>query len=124
MEYRDILSTMITAVIVPGLLWLGKQAAVYLREKCKNDMLDKYLRIASECIVDAVAQVSQTFVDKVTEGKWNVTAKNEAFELARITAMENLGITGQKLITEALGDFDKWVATKIEAEVKRLAVKQ
>ena len=124
MDYKDILTTMITAVVIPGLLWLGKQAAACLQEKCKNDLIDKYIYIASECIKDAVAQVSQTFVDQVSEGEWNADTKREAFELARVTALENLGITGQKLINEMLGDFDKWVSTKIEAEVKRLAVKR
>jgi hypothetical protein len=123
MDYTEIITTIITAVIVPGLLWLGKQAANYLQEKSKNDKLDKYIKIASDCVADAVADTAQTFVDYIQDSDWNEQTKQEAFELAREKALENLGLTGKKLITEALGDFDKWINTKIQAEVKRMEVR-
>ena len=123
LDYTEILKTLITLVIVPSLLWLGKQIANYLIDKSKNDKLDKYIRLASECIADAVADTAQTFVDKIDGKDWNEETKKEAFELAKLKALENLGLTGKKLIAEAIGDFDKWVNTKVEAEVKRLAVK-
>lgn len=122
MDYTEIITTIITAVVVPGLLWLGKQLADYLTEKSKNDKLDKYIKIAADCVADAVADTAQTFVDKVSESEWNEETKSQAFELAKEKALESLGITGKTLITEALGDFDKWIDTKIEAEVKRQAV--
>lgn len=123
MNYSEIITTIITAVVVPGLLWLGKQIADYLKEKSKNDKLDKYIGIASDCVSDAVKATAQTFVDKVADSKWNEETKQQAFELAKEKALENLGISGKKLIAEALGDFDKWMDTKIEAEVKKQEVK-
>ena len=123
MDYTEIITTIITAVVVPGLLWLGKQAADYLTEKSKNDKLDKYIKIASDCVADAVADTAQTFVDHIQDKDWNDETKQQAFEQAKEKALENLGITGKKLIEEALGDFDKWISTKIQAEVKRQEVK-
>lgn len=122
MDYTEIIVTVITAIVVPALVWLIKKADAYLTAKSKDEQLDKYLKIASECISDAVKATAQTFVDHIDDKDWNEKTKNEAFELAKITALENLGITGKKLITEAIGDFDKWVDTKVEAEVKRQAV--
>lgn len=123
LNYTEILTTIITLVIVPGMIWLGKCLADYLLEKSKNEKLDKYIKLASDCIADAVGDVAQTFVDHIEDKDWNEETKNEAFELAKVTALENLGLSGRKLIEEALGDFDGWVKTKIQAEVKRLEVK-
>jgi hypothetical protein len=123
MDYTEIIITIITAVIVPGAVWLMKRIDSYLSTRIKDERLQKYLKLASECVTDAVGNVAQTFVDQIEDKDWNDQTKREAFELARNTALENLGIMGRRLIEEALGDFDAWVDTKIEAEVKRQAVK-
>jgi hypothetical protein len=122
MDYTQIIITIITAIVVPGTVWLIKKVDAYLSLKIMDEQLQKYLSIASECIIDAVKSTAQTFVDHIDDKDWNDQTKREAFELARITALENLGLTGRTLIEEALGDFDAWVDTKIEAEVKRQAV--
>jgi hypothetical protein len=123
MDYTEIIITIITAVIVPGAVWLMKRIDSYLSARIKDERLQKYLKLASECVTDAVGNVAQTFVDQIEDKDWNDQTKREAFELARNTALENLGIMGRRLIEEALGDFDAWVDTKIEAEVKRQAVR-
>jgi uncharacterized protein (UPF0305 family) len=121
-DYSEALATIISLVIVPGLLWLGKQAANYLQEKSKNDKLDKYIKIASDCVADAVMDTAQTFVDKIKDQEWNDQTKQQAFDAAKEKAIEHLGLTGKELLTEAFGDFDGWINSKIEAEVKRQVV--
>jgi hypothetical protein len=122
MDWNEILMTIITTVIIPAVLILGKAAYKAIQENVKDKNVQKYLLIATDCVSDAVADVAQTFVDKISEGEWNEQTKQEAFNIAKTKALEHLGITGQKLLKEALGDFDNWVSSKIEAEVKRLAV--
>jgi hypothetical protein len=123
MDYNEFLMTLVTSVVIPAIIILGKALYKYIEENIKDKNVRKYLLIATDCVSDAVADIAQTYVDKVAEDGWNEETKREAFELAKNTALENLGITGKKLLTEVLGDFDKWVNTKVEAEVKRLAVK-
>ena len=123
MDYNEILMTLVTGVVIPAIIILGKALYKYIEENIKDKNVRKYLLIATDCVADSVASIAQTYVDKVSADGWNEETKREAFELAKNTALENLGITGRKLLTEALGDFDKWVNTKVEAEVKRLAVK-
>jgi hypothetical protein len=123
MDYNEILMTLITAVVIPAIIVFGNSLKKYIDENIKDKNVQKYLSIATDCVSDAVADVAQTFVDKVSDDGWNDETKQEAFELAKEKALTHLGITGRTLLEEALGDFDDWVNSKIQAEVKRLAVK-
>jgi hypothetical protein len=99
--------------------------AIYkaIQEYVKDKKVQKYLVIATDCVSDAVLDIAQTFIDKIKEEEWNEDTKQEAFNKAKEKALKHLGITGKALLEEALGDFDGWINSKIEAEVKRLAVK-
>lgn len=124
MDYNEILMTLITAVIIPALVSAGIILRKYIESNIKDKQLQKYLVIATDCVTDAVADVAQTVVDHISDEEWNEGTKQEAFEIAKEKALQHLGITGKSLLEEALGDFDGWINTKIEAEVKRLAVKE
>lgn len=123
MDYNSILMTLITSVVIPAIIILGKAAYNAIEENVKDKKVQKYLLIATDCVSDAVADVAQTYIDKLSDSEWNKQSKQEAFDIAKTKALEHLGLTGQQLLKEALGDFDSWISTKIEAEVKRLEVK-
>ncbi|MDF2844936.1 MAG: putative rane protein [Herbinix sp.] len=123
MNYNEILMTIITSVVIPSIIILGKVVCKEIEENIKDKQVQKYLLIATGCIADAVVDTAQTFVDKVPDEDWNAETKQEAFALAKEKALQHLGLTGKLLLEEILGDFDGWINTKIEAEVKRLAVK-
>lgn len=129
MDYNEILMTLITMVVVPAIGIVGNAIYKAIQENVKDKRLQKYLIIANDCVTDAVADVAQTTVDKIKSGKldgktWNKETKEEVFELAKTKALEHLGITGKTLLDEALGDFDGWVNSKVQAEVKRLELNQ
>jgi hypothetical protein len=107
-------------IVIPAVVVLGNQLNKLIQEKIKSEKLQKYLNIANECVTDSVIAVAQTYVDKLKDEEWNDETKSEAFIQARERVLQNLGISGKEIITEAMGDFDKWLETKIEAEVKRL----
>ena len=123
MNYNEILMTIITSVVIPSIIILGKAVCREIEENIKDKQVQKYLLIATGCIADAVVDTAQTFVDKLPDEDWNTETKQEAFALAKEKALQHLGLTGKLLLEEILGDFDGWINTKIEAEVKRLAVK-
>lgn len=109
--------------MIPSIIILGKAVCKEIEENIKDKQVQKYLLIATGCIADAVVDTTQTFVDKLPDEDWNTETKQEAFALAKEKALQHLGLTGKVLLEEILGDFDGWINTKIEAEVKRLAVK-
>ena len=74
-------------------------------------------------MADAVAGYCTNLCDHIKEEDWNEDTKQEAFNKAKKKALLHLGATGKILLEEVLGDFDSWIDTKVEAEVKRLAVK-
>ena len=123
MDYNNILMTLVTSVVIPAILILGKAAYKAIEENVKDKRLQKYLLIATDCVSDAVADVAQTVIDRISEEDWDENTKKEAFEIAKEKALKHLGITGKTLLEEALGDFEGWMNSKIEAEVKRLAVR-
>ena len=124
MDWNEILMTLITAVVIPAIVVLGNSLKKYIEANIKDKNVQKYLSIATDCVTDAVADIAQTFVDHVKENEWNDETKQIAFEKAKEKAILHLGVTGKELLEEALGDFDGWINTKIEAEVKRLAVSE
>lgn len=123
MNWNDILMTIITTVLIPAIIIVGKAAYKAIEENVKDKKVQKYLLIATDCVSDAVLDIAQTYIDKLTEDEWTDEAKKQAFEMAKEKALLHLGITGRTLLEEALGDFEGWINSKIEAEVKRLAVK-
>lgn len=123
MEYTEILMTIISSVVVPAVIILGKALYQYIQDNIKDKNVQKYLMIATDCVTDAVADVAQTYIDKLGDEEWNDETKSQAFEIAKTKAITHLGITGEKLLEEVLGDFDDWINSKIQAEVKRMAVK-
>jgi predicted thioredoxin/glutaredoxin len=122
MNWNEILMTLITAVVIPAIVVLGNSLKKYIDANIKDKNVRKYLSIATDCVTDAVADIAQTFVDHVKDEEWNDETKKIAFDKAKEKAILHLGVTGKELLEEALGDFDGWINTKIEAEVKRLAV--
>ena len=127
MDWNEILMTYVIPALATALMTgLGIVCtAVYkaIQEYVKDKKVQKYLIIATDCVSDAVLDIAQTFIDKIKEEEWNEDTKQEAFNKAKEKALKHLGITGKALLEEALGDFDGWINSKIEAEVKRLAVK-
>ena len=128
MDWNEILMTYVIPALATALMTgIGIVCtAIYkaIQENVKDKNLQKYLVLATDCVADAVADVAQTFIDKLSEEEWGDEAKEQAFNEAKEKALKHLGITGKTLLEEALGDFDGWINSKVEAEVKRLSVKE
>lgn len=118
MDYTEIMISLITAVFVPGLIWLVKRVDDYVTEKMENEKMDQYFHIACDSVETAVKEISQVYVDKLQGEEWNETTKKEAFELAKNRSLEIMGFTARKFVAQGIGDFDSWLQSKIEATVK------
>lgn len=90
-----------------------------LKQKSKNEMVDKYLGILNDSICDAVLTTTQTYVEALKkEGKFDLEAQKAAFDKTFNAVMAVLTDDAKEVLTEAIGDLNVYVSNKIEAEVK------
>ena len=116
---QTVLPILLTAVIIPAITIIGKKAWDLIDEQIKDSHLKKYISIAGDCVIDSVEDVAHEYVDRLSTGEWNETTKKIALMKAKETVLTNIGTAGQQALSEALGDLDKWLDTKIKAEVQR-----
>lgn len=128
MEVSEILSIVITAVLLPLVGWLMTVITESVKEKTHNAKLDKYLDQAQDAITTAVQDTMQTYVDSVkTAGDWNAATKKIAFEKARAKAIELMGVGAYKAIGELFDSAEQqmevWLSSKLEAATREEKLK-
>ena len=90
-----------------------------LKQKNDNDLYDKYFDLLETTITDCVIATNQTYVDALKqEGKFDAEAQKIAFQKTYEAVMSILTEDAKEYLIHALGDFDAFVNTKIEANVK------
>lgn len=116
-EYiNEILSVIVTAVVIPLITYLGKVAIELLQEKVAELKIKK----AVEATQAAVAEVNQEYVDELkAEGNFNAEEKAIAFNKAYELSKQLIGVKTQKLIDSAFNNFDSWLQAQIEAAVRK-----
>ena len=67
MDWNDILMTIITTVLIPAIIIVGKAAYKAIEENVKDKKVQKYLLIATDCVSDAVLDIAQTYIDKIID---------------------------------------------------------
>lgn len=107
---------LIVVVLIPYLFNM-------IRVKLKNDTQVKYLGRFEQLIKDAVSLVQQTYVDNMkAENLFDKSAQIEAFDMVKSTVLSMANARMIDIVMEAVGDFDEYLRTKIEADV--FAIKQ
>ena len=118
MDWTEIISIAINAIILPILAWGVAELTAYLTQKVKNETADKYIKLAGEAVNTAVKEVSQTYVSALKKsGEWTAENAQEAFRRAKITALAIMGTEAKKAVEELTEDFDAWMKAKIEAAI-------
>lgn len=122
---NDILTQIATAC-VPVLCLLITAGGTYIvtllrkktaqvQQELDNQTASKYMNMACDAVVQAVAYTAQTYVDTLkSEGAFTKEKQLEAFNTTKTKALQILGETGEKALREIYGDFDAWLDTKIE----------
>lgn len=117
----NVLSALITFVVIPLLSWCGVELVKWLSNKTKNAKSKQYIEDAVSAVVIAVSEVSQTYVEALKkEGKFDKDAQFIAFELARDKALSLINDNSIKAITTVYNDFEYWLDLIIEQKVKEL----
>lgn len=117
----DILSTVVTAVVLPLITWAGTKLIQYIGTKVKNEKTATLLTTATTIVLNAVRSVFQTYVESLkASGSFDVDAQIEALNKAKDIVLSQLGDDVKEYITETYGDLDNWLTNQIEASINLL----
>lgn len=91
-----------------------------LNSKNKNDILNKYLTMLSNTVIDCVVATNQTYVDSLkAQGKFDLEAQKVAFEMTYNAVIKVLSDDAKEYLTNIYGDLSVYITNMIEAEVNR-----
>ena len=91
------------------------------RVKMKNDTEVKYLNRFEKMVEDAVNEVQQTYVENMKAvDLFNSDAQINAFNMVKTNVANMMNDEMQAIVYDAVGDFDEYIRSKIEARVYKM----
>ena len=117
----NVLATVVTCIILPLISFLGLKLTQWLNTKIKNDKGKVLMEKATQIVLDSVRCVFQSYVEALKKsGGFDQKAQIYAFNLAKDTALKQLGEDAKAYISENYGDLSEWLKTEIEASINKL----
>lgn len=114
----NILSVVVTAVILPLISYAGTRLISYLNSKIKDENARIHLTTATDIVVNAVRSVFQTYVDSLkASGNFDKEAQLTALTKAKDIALEQMTDEVKNFITKNYGSVDAWLTTNIESTI-------
>lgn len=126
MDFEQILTLIITTILVPLLSW-GVSVLIKLADakiaQIKNETIRQAFTDARKeltaAVETAVAETQQTFVDAIKkEGTFDKAAAKQAFEKSYARVLEIMSFAGMEIIEDATGAANKLISAEIEKAVK------
>ena len=98
-------------------IWIKAKSAE-LQKKTNNDILNKYVQMATDTITNCVIATNQTYVNSLKEqGKFDEAAQKEAFQRTYQAVLLILSDDAKEYLNNAFGDLNKYLQEKIESTV-------
>lgn len=117
----NIISIVVTAVIVPIISLLGSKLIQWIGTKVKDEKAAAFLSKASEVVLSAVKSVFQTYVDSLKKsGAFDAEAQKTALNKATVIIKSQLGTELIDYIKKNYGDLDAWINTQVESTIDTL----
>lgn len=121
-EFMNLIETLVLAPLIIAissfLIALIRQQTSKIEEKIKDEKAKRMLEIADNVISQAVATVSQTYVDGLKkDGIFDTDAQKEAFEMSKDKVYKLLTTDTIQAIQNNYGNVEEWIATKIEETI-------
>lgn len=86
--------------------------------KSKDSMMQSYLTMLQQAVMDCVAATNQTYVESLKDQNlFDAEAQKQAFEKTFTAVMNILSEDAKQYLTENLGDLDLYVNNLIESSV-------
>lgn len=125
MEWMEFAQTIFNVVLIPLLCVLTKYAVAFLSAKCDelrdktdNETYDKYITMLQETVTDCVLTTTQTYVEALKDkNAFDSEAQKCAFNMTKEAVLAILTDDAKNYLTNALGDFDKYLEALIESQV-------
>ncbi len=117
----NIISVLITAVILPLISFAGTKLISWLNAKVKDENAKMQLTVATTIVKNAVLTVFQTYVDSLkASGSFNAQAQSTALLKAKEIALSQMTTEVKEYIIKNYGDIENWLTTQIESTIKLL----
>ena len=117
----NIISVIVTAIILPLISYLGLRLTTYLNNKIKDEKTKTLLTKATQIVTNAVRSVFQTYVESLkAEGKFDEHSQNVALKKAKDIVQAEFGDDIKNFINENYGDLTEWITNQIEATINLL----
>lgn len=126
MEWMEMFQDIFELVIIPLLVVLSGYVikfinlkSVELINKVDNEKHDKYILMLQDTVTDCVLTTTQTYVDALKgQNAFDPEAHKKAFEMTKAAVLAILTEDAKEYLNSALGDFDEYLKTLIEAQVQ------
>ena len=121
----NILSVVVTSIILPLLTYAGTRLVAYLNSKIKDENYRIQLTTATDIVVNAVRSVFQTYVDSLkASGSFDEKAQVIALTKAKDIALEQMTDEVKNFISKNYGSVDAWLTTTIESTINLIKNKK
>lgn len=127
MEWLALLYEIFEVCIIPLLGVLTMYIVKFIQKKTEelnskneNELMNKYLTMLSDTIIDCVIATNQTYVESLKkQGKFDLDAQKVAFEMTYNAVINVLSNEAKDYLTSIYGDLSAYITNMIEAEVNR-----
>ena len=117
----NIISVLVTAVILPLISFAGARLIAWLNAKVKDENSKIQLTVATTIVTNAVRSVFQTYVDTLKKnGTFDLESQKIALTKAKDEALAQMTDDIKGYITKNYGDLETWLTTQIEATINIL----
>lgn len=117
----NIISAVVTTVLLPLITWAGTKLIQYIGTKVKNEKAAALLSTATTIVLNAVRSVFQTYVESLkASGSFDSAAQVEALKKAKEIALSQLGDDVKEFISTNYGTLDGWLTNQIESTINLL----
>lgn len=117
----NIISVVVTAVILPLISYAGARLIAWLNSKIKDENAKQQLTVATDIVMNAVRSVFQTYVETLKKnGTFDKESQKVALIKAKDDALAQMSDEIKDYITKNYGDLETWITTQIESTINIL----
>ena len=117
----NILSVVVSAVVLPLISLIGAKLVSFINTKISNEKASKLLTSATEIVTSAVRSVFQTYVEALKKaGTFDKDSQLSALNQAKDIALSQMTDDIKEYISKNYGDLDSWLTTQIESTINLL----
>ena len=117
----NIISVVVTAVILPLISYAGARLITWLNTKIKDENAKQQLTVATDIVTNAVRSVFQTYVEALKKNEmFDKESQKVALIKTKNDALAQMTDEIKEYITKNYGDLETWIITQIESTINIL----